>query len=423
MSHLMIRVKDISKKYVLAKSGNVGETYITLRESLTRFIQDIPKNLSFIFNGKSGEFSKKVNFWALKDVSFEVMKGDRLAILGRNGAGKSTLLKIMSRITEPTSGRIEIYGSVANLLEVGTGFHPELTGRENIYLNGAILGMSRKEVSQRFDEIVSFAEVRNFLDVPIKRYSSGMYMRLAFSVAAHLDTQILIVDEVLAVGDAQFQKKCIGKMSDISNSGKTIIFVSHNMPAVRSLCNKAICLNDGGVIAAGDVDDVIKVYLDEGEGGFSMPLGDRLDRQGNGEAKFISIEISALRDEGPIFVDSELLIKLMCKTVIPTSVTKIMIGISDEAGIAVCGLDTSVAGFEWPKQSSGEFAITCATAPLNLNAGRYTLNLAMYSLSGMVDYVGNAAEIFIVEHDFFGTGKLPPKNWSLLLLKQDWRVV
>jgi lipopolysaccharide transport system ATP-binding protein len=197
------------------------------------------------------------DFWALKDISFELEQGDRLGIIGRNGAGKSTLLKVLSRITEPTGGRIEITGRVASLLEVGTGFHPELTGRENIFLNGAILGMTKTEIKKKFDEVVNFAEIEKFLDTPVKRYSSGMYVRLAFAVAAHLEPEILIVDEVLAVGDAQFQKKCIGKMEQVGKEGRTVLFVSHNMGAIQGLCGRAVLLEGGKIIAEGITRDVI----------------------------------------------------------------------------------------------------------------------------------------------------------------------
>jgi ABC-type polysaccharide/polyol phosphate transport system ATPase subunit len=205
------------------------------------------------------------DFWALKEVSFEVKRGEVLGIIGRNGAGKSTLLKILSRITEPTEGCVRIRGRVASLLEVGTGFHPELTGRENIFLNGAILGMTRAEIKRKFDEIVAFAEVEKFLDTPVKRYSSGMYVRLAFAVAAHLEPEILIVDEVLAVGDAEFQKKCLGKMKDVSKSGRTVLFVSHNMGAVQTLCSKAVYLQAGSVKSIGEVDSLVSQYLGEAQ--------------------------------------------------------------------------------------------------------------------------------------------------------------
>ena len=203
-------------------------------------------------------------FWALKDVSFEVKRGEVLGIIGRNGAGKSTLLKILSRITEPSEGRVTIKGRVASLLEVGTGFHPELTGRENIYLNGAILGMTRAEIKRKFDEIVAFAEVEKFLDTPVKRYSSGMYVRLAFAVAAHLEPEILVVDEVLAVGDAEFQKKCLGKMSEVASGGRTVLFVSHNMAAVTSLCSRAVLLVGGKLGRQGDVAETVGAYLGDG---------------------------------------------------------------------------------------------------------------------------------------------------------------
>jgi len=233
-NNTIIKVEGLSKQYLLNKSASPKSD--TLFDNVLTGVKNI-KNIT-----KKRETQE---FWALKDVSFEIKQGDRVGIIGRNGAGKSTLLKILSRITPPTKGRIEIYGRLASLLEVGTGFHGDLSGRENIYLNGSILGMSKHEIDRKFDEIVAFAEVEQFLDTPVKRYSSGMYVRLAFAVAAHLEPEILIVDEVLAVGDAAFQKKCIGKMKDVSNGGRTILFVSHHMASIQSLCNKAIVLKKG----------------------------------------------------------------------------------------------------------------------------------------------------------------------------------
>ncbi len=260
MSDAIIKVRDLGKSYLISHEGQ-KENYTALRDVITNQAKkffSFPKNLRV-----DNEFKKATTeeFWALKDLSFDIQQGDRVGIIGRNGAGKSTLLKILSRITEPTKGEIRIKGRVASLLEVGTGFHPELTGRENIYLNGAILGMSRAEIRLKFDEIVDFAEVEKFLDTPVKRYSSGMYVRLAFAVAAHLEPEILIVDEVLAVGDAQFQKKCLGKMEDVSKSeGRTVLFVSHNLTAVNSFCNKAIYLKQGNLINQGNTFDVLKSY-------------------------------------------------------------------------------------------------------------------------------------------------------------------
>jgi lipopolysaccharide transport system ATP-binding protein len=237
MADSVIKVEGVSKKFVI--SHEAPERYTSLRDLMAHKAKSV-------IDRRRKPVTTKEEFYALRDISFDIKAGDRVGIIGRNGAGKSTLLKILSRITEPTNGRITIRGRVASLLEVGTGFHPELTGRENIFLNGAILGMSRNEIRRKFDEIVAFAEVEKFLDTPVKRYSSGMYVRLAFAVAAHLEPEILVVDEVLAVGDAQFQKKCIGKMADVSNGqGRTVLFVSHNMQAVKQLCNKGILLNKG----------------------------------------------------------------------------------------------------------------------------------------------------------------------------------
>jgi len=256
MSSPIIKVEQLKKKFVISHENK--ERYKSLRDEIAT------KGRRLMGKRRSGtNTTEKEEFYALNGVDFEVYQGDRLGIIGRNGAGKSTLLKILSRITEPTSGRITLRGRVASLLEVGTGFHPELTGRENIFLNGAILGMSRAEIRDKFDEIVEFAEVAKFLDTPVKRYSSGMYVRLAFAVAAHLEPEILIVDEVLAVGDAQFQKKCLSKMEDASRKeGKTVLFVSHNMASLRALCDKGIYLSNGTVTYAGSITDSIKTYMD-----------------------------------------------------------------------------------------------------------------------------------------------------------------
>ncbi len=248
----IIQVENLSKRFSL---GNPQKRFSTLAETIfDRFRSPLS---SFRNRAKGGENS----FWALKDVNFEVMPGEVIGIIGRNGAGKSTLLKILSRITKPTAGKVKLYGRVESLLEVGTGFHPELTGRENIFLNGAILGMGRAEISKKFDEIVAFAEVEQFLDMPVKHYSSGMYVRLAFAVAAHLEPEILVIDEVLAVGDAEFQKKCLGKMDEVSKNGRTVIFVSHQMGSIAQLCQKAIMLEKGSIIMFDKASPVIEHYI------------------------------------------------------------------------------------------------------------------------------------------------------------------
>ena len=281
MSDTVIRVENLGKKYII---GHQGNGHRTLRDVLADAIsfRSFRNQKSEIRNLKSEPF------WALKDVSFEVTQGEVVGIIGRNGAGKSTLLKILSRITEPTTGRVRIRGRVASLLEVGTGFHPELTGRENVFLNGAILGMSREEIKRKFDEIVAFAEVEQFLDTPVKRYSSGMYVRLAFAVAAHLEPEILIVDEVLAVGDAEFQKKCLGRMKDVGKEGRTVLFVSHNMTAISTLCRKVAWLSFGQLAALGEVKQVVGDYLTNGA---KENLCWRPEKKSAGAFRYHSVEV------------------------------------------------------------------------------------------------------------------------------------
>lgn len=273
MSEPVIRVENLSKKYIIGHQKQ--EKYTTLRDMIANGAKSVVQTIT---NSRDRASNNREEFWALKDIAFEIKQGDRVGIIGRNGAGKSTLLKILSRITEPTKGRINIRGRVASLLEVGTGFHPELTGRENIFLNGAILGMSKVEIKRKFDEIVAFAEVEKFLDTPVKRYSSGMYVRLAFAVAAHLEPEILVVDEVLAVGDAQFQKKCLGKMEQVGKEGRTVLFVSHNLGAIKSLCSSSIVLASGNLIYQGSVSKAISYYNNTREKATSNYYGSKAEK-------------------------------------------------------------------------------------------------------------------------------------------------
>jgi lipopolysaccharide transport system ATP-binding protein len=287
MSNVAISVENLSKSYRIAHQAN-GARYKTLREDLMQ----MPKRILSRFQRFSSPLSSSETFWALKDISFEIKQGEVVGIIGRNGAGKSTLLKILSRITEPTSGQAKIYGRVGSLLEVGTGFHQELTGRENIFLNGAILGMSRAEIRARFDEIVAFAEIEKFLDTPVKRYSSGMYVRLAFAVAAHLDPEMLLIDEVLAVGDSEFQKKCLGKMSEVARAGRTVLFVSHNMAAVTRLCHRGIVLNKGVVELDTDADRAAKAYLHSSHGNSAQRTwSDAKSAPGNAVARLKAVRV------------------------------------------------------------------------------------------------------------------------------------
>ena len=286
----VIEVRGLSKSFMI--NHEESARYVALRDVLS----DKSRNI-FSFGRKRKGHIVREEFWALKDVDFDVQPGDRIGIIGRNGAGKSTLLKILSRITEPTKGRITIRGRIASLLEVGTGFHPELTGRENIYLNGAILGMSRAMIKNQFDAIVDFAEVEKFLDTPVKRYSSGMYVRLAFAVAAHLEPEILVVDEVLAVGDAEFQKKCLWKMEDISEQkGRTVLFVSHQMDAIERLTSKCIYLNNGSLLQYGDTRDVIDTYLSKG--GILDDVAHHKDRKGSQLARVVKLQV--LKNNQPV---------------------------------------------------------------------------------------------------------------------------
>lgn len=284
---LAVRVQNLGKMYRLRHEARGASNYVALRDVLAQKFRSI-------FSLRKKSQTSYETFWALRDISFDIMQGEAVAIIGRNGAGKSTLLKLLSRITTPSAGRIEVEGRVASLLEVGTGFHPELTGRENIFLNGAILGMSRLEIKKNFDQIVAFAENEKFLDTPVKRYSSGMYMRLAFAVAAHLEPEILVVDEVLAVGDTKFQKKCLGKMNEVSKSGRTILFVSHNMSAVQNLCTRAILLEDGQLKFDGSTEAAIERYAESA----SEPMARRWTRPTNMRIDRVGYESIQARIEG-----------------------------------------------------------------------------------------------------------------------------
>ncbi|BAY33462.1 ABC transporter-like protein [Nostoc carneum NIES-2107] len=296
MSDTVIQVENLGKKYIIGHQQE--ERYTALRDVITNKIKSLG---TLIQNPKSKIQNSQEEFWALNDVSFEIKQGDRVGIIGRNGAGKSTLLKILSRITEPTKGSIKIKGRVASLLEVGTGFHPELTGRENIYLNGAILGMSKEDIKRKFDEIVAFAEIEKFLDTPVKRYSSGMYVRLAFAVAAHLEPEILIVDEVLAVGDAQFQKKCLGKMEDVGKEGRTVIFVSHNMAAISLLCQKGLFIQKGMLVTNSTISNCIELYTQTQAERSGLLLEHQVIKVSG--LKITDIKVNGL-DEDKIYIDS-----------------------------------------------------------------------------------------------------------------------
>jgi len=382
-----IRVEGLGKRYRLNRNAERAG-YRTLRESLV-------DTISAPFRRKKE--SSTEDFWALDDVSFEVQPGEVVGIIGRNGAGKSTLLKILSRITKPTKGRVEINGRVGSLLEVGTGFHPELTGRENIYLNGSILGMGRKEIERKFDEIVAFAEVEKFLDTPVKRYSSGMYVRLAFAVAAHLEPEILIVDEVLAVGDAGFQKKCVGKMSDLATIGRTILFVSHQMGAVQSLCTHAIMLNNGSVRSAGAKETVIKNYLAEEHTEFvpeewnTVNVGRSRDRAWFTGFSYKSSEPLAgnhLYPDGP----AEFTLEIAAREVIRP--LYISLSLLDRFDTPLVKADSVRLPDRFQlREGKNRFRLTIES--LHLNPGSYRLSLWLANDIDVLDSVTGAAELTV----------------------------
>ena len=410
----IIRVQDLSKLYYL---GGPAAPYSTFRE----VIMDLPRRPFRYLRGSQ----EPEQLWALKDISFEVQTGDVVGIIGRNGAGKSTLLKILSRITEPTSGRVELYGRVASLLEVGTGFHAELTGRENIFLNGSILGMTRKEIEAKFDEIVAFAEVEKFIDTPVKRYSSGMYVRLAFAVAAHLEPEILIVDEVLAVGDAAFQKKCLGRMRDVADTGRTVLFVSHNMAAVSSLCSKAMVLWEGKVeYPLGSVEDGVQRYLTQVHKITKTKLADRIDRKGNGKVRirdFVSFDREGNELEY-LATGQEVDFRLYYSST-ENNVQNIVvaIGISSNSGSFVSMLSNQVAGDLFESLGKDGF-FSCKIKKLPLAPGNYTASLIIRSNETILDWIQQAVTIVVEPGDFFGTGRMPPQTHAGVLLEQEWSI-
>jgi len=418
---MSIKVEDLGKKYILSHQSR--EKYKTLRDSLAAGV----KNFSGKLFGRAGEVDENVEeFWALKNVSFNVASGERVGIIGRNGAGKSTLLKILSRITEPETGRLEIKGRVASLLEVGTGFHPELTGRENIYLNGAILGMSRAEIKRKFDEIVAFSEIEKFLDTPVKRYSSGMYVRLAFAVAAHLEPEILIIDEVLAVGDIQFQKKCLGKMEDVGRSGRTVLFVSHNMAAIQNLCSRCILLNHGSVYADDKTDIVIKKYIEESSEMMKISLAERRDRSGDGKIRFVSL---TLKNENGDCVNS-----LMCgkKAVFSFAFEnaqaqamknlQLSIGIDNAMGERVTFISNETTNEVFDEVRPEFKNIEVCIEKLPLLQGRYGFTIYSTVNGVLSDWIQNAGFFEVEPGDYYGSGKLPPSGQGNFVMDYNFKI-
>lgn len=420
MSAPIISVENLSKCYKIGRQAAKGDG---LRHVLE---QAVRAPLGWLRPEARAKRAKTEDFWALRDLSLDIKRGEMVGVIGRNGAGKSTFLKLLSRITEPTTGTIRLRGRVASLLEVGTGFHPELTGRENIFLNGAILGMSRQEIKRKFDEIVEFAEVGKFLETPVKRYSSGMYVRLAFAVAAHLEPEILIVDEVLAVGDAEFQKKCLGKMEDVSsNEGRTIILVSHQMPAIQNLCTRCILMDKGRLVMQGGTEDVVNSYMMKGAALANEGLIDREDRAGKGDVRITSID---LRDESG---------NIIAEAISGHNVTlSLAYSVKDGHVINDCVFCVEVCKdlkkyFSLSSalvdrrnlRLSGDGRIDFMVPNWPLMAGRYHINFYVGTSREMQDFLNDASVIEVSDGDFYGTGKLHHEGWEgvSVLVQHSWK--
>ncbi len=417
MNRPVIQVDRISKQYQLGLRAKAQQTF---REAVVELAQAPLKRLRHL----SGRAHADDTFWALRDISFDVPEGEVLGIIGHNGAGKSTLLKILSRITEPTAGRAVVQGRVASLLEVGTGFHPELTGRENVYLNGAILGMSREEIRRKFDEIIDFAGVEKFLDTPIKRYSSGMKVRLAFAVAAHLEPEILIIDEVLAVGDQEFQNKCLGKMNEVATSGRTVLFVSHNMAAVEALCNRCLLLSQGTVMADAATDTVLEQYCREAFGD-ETPRIDLLHHSGRQRGCPALMQSVCVTDaDGRLTSTFEMGETIRIQVEFDTSGRELnpVLGVvvKTQRGVALFGNDNRiVAGYNFPLVC-GDGQITCTFTSPPLMPGRYSLDLWFGDSQRSLDCIIDAISIQVLPTNVAGTGKLPTPNCGPIYWPATW---
>lgn len=410
-----IKVEGLWKEYVVGRSR---EHHATFYDLLAHTLNAPMRRLRNV-GSQAGRVEK---FWALRDVNFEVQPGEVVGIIGRNGAGKSTLLKILSRITAPSRGRIEVHGRLASLLEVGTGFHPELSGRENIFLNGAILGMTRQEVARKFDDIVEFAEISKFIDTPVKRYSSGMYVRLAFAVAAHLDTDVLLVDEVLAVGDAAFQRRCLGKMRDVAGSGRTVLFVSHNMVAMQALCSRGIYLSHGAVALDGAAHKAISAHLEDVGQNTRQPLTQRTDRIGDGRLRFLNywIENEAGERVSSASLGKTNVFCLAYRAQVDLEQVYVAFDIRESNGESVTNCNTADVGEDFARIPAGDGVFRCLLPRFPIRGGRYTGNIYCSARGEVTDFIQSAMVIDIEDADFYGTGSL--RNTCRIQLHQSWSV-
>lgn len=424
LMNTVIEIRNISKQYRLGESAQM---YGSLREALLEAARKPWKALRHSSNGHGNPTANE--FWALKDVTLDVEQGDTLAIIGQNGAGKSTLLKIISRVVDPSEGLIRLCGRMASLLEVGTGFHPELTGRENIYLNGAVLGMRKAEIDAKFDEIVSFAGIGEFLDTPVKRYSSGMYVRLAFAVAANLDPEILIVDEVLAVGDVAFQKKCLGKMSEVSRGGRTVLFVSHNLAAVEALCRRGVVLDRGRVVFSGAARDAVRYYLrnivaaNPNSSSHSIDLSSSPGRPAKCRPLLKRLELFGHDGNffmGDLPVGQGLKARVYFELDQPCVNFDAWLGFETPLGQRICTAHTAYEPDRPHQQRAGDQVFVCEIGALPLVPGDYKLSVGLDIAGCEVDWVENAVQITISGSDYYGTGVVPTRG--AFLLENRWRL-
>jgi lipopolysaccharide transport system ATP-binding protein len=416
-----ISVENLSKAYRIGLKEKRSDTMVGAFQSALRAPWENWKRLARLNTFRHQKDAEDL-FWALRDVSFEVQEGEVIGIIGRNGAGKSTLLKILSRITEPTRGRAVIRGRVSSLLEVGTGFHPDLTGRDNVYMNGTILGMTKREIDRKFDEIVDFSGIEKFLDTQIKHYSSGMKVRLAFAVAAHLEPEILIIDEVLAVGDMEFQKRCLGKMRDVAGSGRTVLFVSHNLSAVRSLCGSCVVLDRGRLQVLSHTDQALSAYEHLVGAPTTYELAKRHDRDGNGAARITGI---VFMDEFSVPISSipmgqSLQLRLSVAGTQGFADPQIAIIFFDSEGRRLFRLLSSDHRATLPPLHVGTNELLCRTAPLPLAPGCYSMTVVLKDNSDhLLDRVHDAARLFVTADDVFGGGRVPCHG-DLMFLWSQW---
>ncbi|MEQ9620230.1 MAG: polysaccharide ABC transporter ATP-binding protein [Deltaproteobacteria bacterium] len=421
MNNTAIRINGIGKEYKIGKK----QEYRTIRDTISDIFMRNLNRLPFYSNKETDDApgGSSKSFWSLRNISFNVGDGEIIGIIGRNGAGKSTLLKIISGITDPSEGRIEIFGRIGSLLEVGTGFHQELTGRENIYLNGAILGMKRLEIDRKFDEIVAFSDIEEFIDTPVKRYSSGMRVRLGFSVAAHLEPEILLIDEVLAVGDAAFQKKCLGKLDNVATSeGRTVLFVSHDMTAILSLCHKAVLLENGQLSFEGSTDKVVQQYLQNMSSTYETPLDQREDRGGNQSIIVTSLKIENAEAGKPIRPGSKLAIEIGYRSRDKILYPHFLVKIRDfRTRATILRLDSDMTN-GLPEVLQPEGVVKCLTDEIYMTPGRCTVDIEIKKGMVTADRIEYAGYFDIETEDLFGSGKIPSRNQAMYLAKYKWSI-